>query len=422
MKIAVMSDLHLGFRQYGSLEREDDFYNHFLKVCKAINEENPDIVIIAGDIFDKPNPSPKAIGIYREGIGNLNSDVTIAIKGNHTMIARDGHYSIDEYFGDDEFEGYYLLDDGSWSTSMFALETPYDMVFSKYKDKKIKVDGITYRYDSQLNDFIVMQKLLAENKTEEGTYRILVVHQAFKEFCGFTGAELSIHDIDWSPYNVIICGHIHEHFHIKIDDDTWFIQPGSIERMNTLEAADEINNGKGFYMIDTNKNSVDFHEVKCSRKFFLGDVCITTEESLKEHFNKLEKNLKKLEEPAIISYNYRSYIDNMSRIRDKIGLIKENVLLNKSNIYDETEEEISLEVSENEMPTVPEAIKMYGERVDLTPEEIQLAIDVYSILGKDDEKDISELLEKYYEKHIVKKKDCKFEDPELEEIIKYFGE
>lgn len=420
MKIAVMSDLHLGFRQYGSIEREDDFYNHFLKICEEINKENPDIVIIAGDIFDKPNPSPKAISMYRNGVGNLNSDITIAIKGNHTMIARVGHYSIDEYFGDDEFEGYYLLDDGTWSANMYAMETQYDMEFNKYKNKKLQIDGITYRSNSQLDEFLEVQKILSGNITKDETYRILVVHQAFKEFCGFTGEELSIHDIDYSKYDAVICGHIHGHFHIKLDEDTWFIQPGSIERMNTAEALDEQNNGKGFYIIDTNKNSVEFHQVKCSRKFFLGDINIYNEEDLEKHFELLNKALTKLKEPAIISYNFKSYLKNNELLRNKIGSLKNNVLLDKSDIYDETEEEISLEVSEKEMPTVAEAIKMYGEKSDLTDEEIQLAVDIYNVLGKDEEKDISELLDKHYEKYIKKEEKGEFNDPELEEFIEYF--
>ena len=419
MKIGIISDLHLGFRQYGSLERENDFYNHFLKICKEINKKEVDIVIIAGDIFDKPNPSPKAISVYREGISNLNCDVVLAIKGNHTMIARDNHYSIDEFFGSDEFEGYYLLEDGSWSTQMFSLESPYDSEYNKYKDMKIRVDGITYRSESNIDDFISVQNLLAAEKVEDNTFRILVVHQAFKEFCGFTGETLSIHDINYDNYDVVICGHIHSRFNIKIDNDTWFIQPGSIERMNTTEALDEQRNGKGFYVLDTEKKSVDFYKVSCPRKFFLGDVKICNEDDCKNHFDELEKNLLKLKEPAIISYNYKSYLENISLIRDKISLLKENVLLNKSNVYDETEENVSLDVSENNMPSVQQAIKMYGEKSKLNDNEVKLATDLFNVLGNSED-DASKILEDYFEKNIKKEKNFEFKDEELEEIIEYF--
>ena len=213
MKVAIISDLHLGFRQYGSIEREKDFYRQFFNVCKEIKKHRPEIVIIAGDLFDKPNPTPAAINAYREGIGNLNSILCVT-KGNHTMILREGHYSIDEYFGADEFEGYYYLDDETITTVLHGMQSNYDLEFRKYVNKpNVLVTGITYRYNSDLDEFIKVQKELAEkNSKEDAAYKILVVHQSFKEFCGFVGEELSIEDIDYSPYDAIICGHIHSRF------------------------------------------------------------------------------------------------------------------------------------------------------------------------------------------------------------------
>ena len=157
MKIAIISDLHLGFRQYGSLERENDFYNQLSLVKDEINKHNPDMLIIAGDLFDKPNPSPVAINAYREGIANIDVDIICSIKGNHTMILRDNHYSIDDFFGGEDIYGYYFLDDSSFNTQSFALETPYDLDFSNYKDVKVQVDGITYRTNSNIEEFLSVQ-------------------------------------------------------------------------------------------------------------------------------------------------------------------------------------------------------------------------------------------------------------------------
>ena len=32
MKIGILSDLHLGYRQYGSVDREEDFYQQFFYI------------------------------------------------------------------------------------------------------------------------------------------------------------------------------------------------------------------------------------------------------------------------------------------------------------------------------------------------------------------------------------------------------
>ena len=52
MKIAVFTDPHLGYVQYGNYEREEDFYNTFNNMIDEIIKEDVGLVINAGDIFD----------------------------------------------------------------------------------------------------------------------------------------------------------------------------------------------------------------------------------------------------------------------------------------------------------------------------------------------------------------------------------
>lgn len=419
MKIAVISDLHLGFRQYSSIEREEDFYNQLFMVRDKINEEDVDMIIIAGDLFDKPNPSPAAINAYREGIGDLNVDIIIAIQGNHTMILRDNHYSIDEFFGEDEICGYYLLQDYTFNTDLFALESD-GLLYRKYKDSKIIVDGITYRGNSKIDEFLEVQKKLAEKEYKDVKTRILVVHQSFKEYCGFTGEELSIKDLDLKPYDYVICGHIHS----RCDDiigDTCFIQPGSIERMNTTEALDEMENGKGFYLIDTEKNDVSFHQVDCPRKFLLGEIDISSREDLEHHLEDVEEIVSKMDVAPIISYKYNNCIENNVDIREDIGRVKQGILINRSNIYDRNEKDVSLEITDSEIPTVLEAINMAGEDYNLSKDGTKLALDLHTTLQEDSES-TEGLLENFYEKHFNIEEGELVVDDELIELIKYFEE
>lgn len=420
MKVAIISDLHLGFRQYGSMEREEDFYRQFFNVCKEIKEHSPEIVIIAGDLFDKPNPTPAAINAYREGIGNLNSILCVT-KGNHTMILREGHYSIDEYFGADEFEGYYYLDDETMTTFLHGMQSNYDLEFSEYVNKpNVLVTGITYRYNSDLDEFIKVQKELAEKDLkEDAAYKILVVHQSFKEFCGFVGEELSIEDIDYSPYDAVICGHIHSRFNTVLPDGTLFIQPGSIERMNTTEALDEEKNGKGFYLLDTEDNSLEFFKVECPRKFFLGEVKLDTKQDLENHLEELNNDISKLKVPPIISYKYKNHIDNIEVVRENISLMGKNILLNKSHIDDQSQEEVVLEITDNELPTVVEAISMYGEESGLDEKEVALALDIYNSLSGNSES-TSDVLDNYFNKNKTEYEEEESVDEEFEELIRYF--
>lgn len=54
--IAHIADVHLGAAQYGMEERFNDVFDSFSFVINDILRERPDVVVVAGDLFDKPKP------------------------------------------------------------------------------------------------------------------------------------------------------------------------------------------------------------------------------------------------------------------------------------------------------------------------------------------------------------------------------
>ena len=60
-KIALVSDVHLGTRQYGLKERYDDFIVAFERFGKSVVEHEVDAVVIGGDLFDSPRPDAKSV-------------------------------------------------------------------------------------------------------------------------------------------------------------------------------------------------------------------------------------------------------------------------------------------------------------------------------------------------------------------------
>ena len=415
-----MTDFHLGHRQYGSIEREEDFYKQLQKCCDEINKHECDMVIIAGDIFDKPNPSPQAIHEYSNAIGKLEADVILAIKGNHTMLLRENHYSVDQLIADDnDISGYYLLDDESWNSGVYALGQE-DSLYTKWQKEKIYVDGITYRSNTKIDDFIEKQNLLSAIEAENESFRILIVHQSFSEFCGFTGEKLSINDINTDPYDLIICGHIHSRLYFELDDGTMFLQPGSIERLNTTEARDEIENGKGIWIVDTKNNDISFYPVKVQRKFFLGHINIEKEEDIGTYEKEIVDAIKDLDELPVISYEYHDFVGKGESIRSSISNISQYALINNSNINDETIIDTSINVSDDGIPTIPQLIQNIN--ANLSEEEKIFAVDLHDALNN--KNDVHELLEDFRKKHFsnsVKKEQKKnFYDDELDALSCFF--
>ena len=89
MKLIHLSDLHLGKRvnEFSMLEDQKYILNQILQ---RIDEEQPDGVILAGDIYDKPVPPAEAVELFDEFLVNLSRrDLQVfIISGNHDSAER----------------------------------------------------------------------------------------------------------------------------------------------------------------------------------------------------------------------------------------------------------------------------------------------------------------------------------------------
>jgi len=56
MKIAYISDTHLGYRQYNLDDRENDFHEAFNEAIDKAIEERVKVLTCFGNLFDSPTP------------------------------------------------------------------------------------------------------------------------------------------------------------------------------------------------------------------------------------------------------------------------------------------------------------------------------------------------------------------------------
>jgi DNA repair exonuclease SbcCD nuclease subunit len=78
MIVAHLSDLHLGFRAYGRIERgadlrERDVAAAFERAIQQVVRLAPDVVVVAGDVFDRPDPPASAVVALARGLETLRS-------------------------------------------------------------------------------------------------------------------------------------------------------------------------------------------------------------------------------------------------------------------------------------------------------------------------------------------------------------
>lgn len=91
MKILHTADWHIGQYFFG-YDRKEEHQHFFNWLKRTINEQSIDALLIAGDVFDSPNPSAESQRIYYrflKEVTNENPQLQIVIiAGNHDSSAR----------------------------------------------------------------------------------------------------------------------------------------------------------------------------------------------------------------------------------------------------------------------------------------------------------------------------------------------
>lgn len=85
MRILHTGDWHLGKNLEGQsrMDEQEEFLNDFVSI---VEENNIDLIIIAGDIYDNPNPPARAEKMFYNTLKRLSRNgerVTLVVSGNH---------------------------------------------------------------------------------------------------------------------------------------------------------------------------------------------------------------------------------------------------------------------------------------------------------------------------------------------------
>ena len=89
MKILHLSDLHLGKRvnEFSMIEDQTYILNEIINI---IDEQKPKVIILAGDIYDKPIPPAEAVELFDDFLYKLSKRnlYVFIISGNHDSAER----------------------------------------------------------------------------------------------------------------------------------------------------------------------------------------------------------------------------------------------------------------------------------------------------------------------------------------------
>lgn len=283
MRIMHIADLHLGTRQYGMAQREEDFYDALERVKDIAIKRNVNAVIVAGDMFDTPKPPAKAVLKMSEFVDSINKTTAsvVGIEGNHDLTP----------------DNYWLRVCGVWPVS----DVPYvdDMCHAR-------IAGINFCRSEEL-----LSKLEAMADTDE-RYPIVVLHCGVAEMGAGFNPDLSLTQL--APLlKKIGCkycalGHIHIPSEQNVDG-IWFVQPGSLE-MKSIDEPQE----KGVEIVDFdgNGNVVAMERVNYpTRKVQFLDI------RYDEDLNQLTAaRADELKDSLVVAYVLNSIHDGVRRVMD----------------------------------------------------------------------------------------------------------
>ena len=216
-RIAIVSDVHLGTRQYGLKERYDDFLAAFEWFGKNV-PVGVDTVVIGGDLFDSPRPDAQSVRVAKkvvEGIKARGINV-LGIDGNHDLAA------------------------GGW-LDVIGAEALEDGV--PVRKDGVYITGVNYRNGRDLVE--ELQRMVDEGVQTD----ILVMHFALAEMNGGGSADTGVRELspmlDKLGVKAVLMGHVH-----IPDCRKWngvlYVNPGSTEMKSSNEPQD-----KFFYVLDT---------------------------------------------------------------------------------------------------------------------------------------------------------------------------
>ncbi|MCI0503234.1 metallophosphoesterase family protein [Candidatus Micrarchaeota archaeon] len=239
MKIAILSDLHLGYARF-----EADSYS---QAASAVSDASAkaDILLCAGDIFDIKIPRLEtlkwAVDIFRK-----SSVPVFAIHGNHERRARDMINPVQ------------LL---SASAGLRLLHGE-SAVFEKGGEKLqvLGMGSVPEEYAS-----MAVKKVMEGFRREDGAFSLLMIHQSIRELVPGGKEELSLEELEALPFDLIVNGHIHETTTMLGGK---FLIPGStvITQLKKEEMAP-----RGYFLYDTLARKAEFVSIP-SRRFFYEEL------------------------------------------------------------------------------------------------------------------------------------------------------
>lgn len=227
--VAHMADVHLGYRQYGLTEREQDIYESFEETTDKILEEHAKTVVISGDLFHSPRPPIRALYVAKKCFEKLSHHGVrvFCILGDHDTPKRVGEWNPVAFFKD------WLLTHLNGQVVELEISGVKTVLAGLDKPPLVAVERARQ----------TLEEMSRKAASFEGR-KILIAHVPLRGYAD----DLSVDNLPLG-FDYYALGHEHVRKIMKKGAGT-AAYPGSIEILGRDEITTWARDGKGFYLID----------------------------------------------------------------------------------------------------------------------------------------------------------------------------
>ena len=242
MKIALISDLHLGKRQYRTENNRINKYEKegvrvYNEMIDSIINNNPDLVINCGDTFDVPDPSIYAIEAYTAGLKRLNDENIsyCCVLGNHDFSFRN------------KLNDCSALQIAHTHCTSILKTAEYDIEHFSYKGEEFILVPYVYASEEDLKAyFSKLEKTVARYDKP-----IIVTHgieEKYRDMFPMLTDSFIIPSSITKNCKAVFIGHIHDYFDYNVNN-ALVVSPGA----SINYQANELTTGVTYYDTETGK-------------------------------------------------------------------------------------------------------------------------------------------------------------------------
>ena len=376
MQFVHLADTHLGYRQYGLFERENDFFQVFNEAIDEVISERPDFVIHSGDLFEYSRPPTRALLTAQNGILRLKQEKIpiYAIAGNHDIVMRKNALPPQILYKD-------------FGLKLISPKKPF------YLENDVFIGGAPYT--SKYHSKQLIERLHnIEKSSQNYKKRILVLHQGIDRYIPYE-YEIKIGEVPQS-FNYCAFGHIHERV---VDDfgEGKLAYPGSTEIWRSNEVEGYKKNGKGFYLVDIDGDMPEIEKIdlELPRDFIKETIRFN---KIQEELSRIKEHISSLHKKPILMVTVEGGNFSRSEVYETLNNSLSNLCIAVRSNYKPTtvENDGNLFENENEALNIK---KMIEDRLkDFNNEKInRLATGLLKELSDGDFKMAETMVQNFYE-------------------------